>query len=141
MIHNLRKFNHSERGDALFGIPFAVLIFMILALIAVTVIEYSILRANIRTAANEMLQVMKIENGADSKTRQRFNELLTNMGLDPAKVTFQATPKLVQRGDLVEVTATREYDVFALKALGVHYTTTIRVHVSGLAHKYIREGG
>ena len=119
---------------------FVVLIVLILSLIAVSMTQYIILRSNIRTAANETLQIMKVENGADAGTRQRFNQLLQKMKLDPSNVTFEATPKMVQRGEVVEITATREYNVFALKAIGVDYTVTIKIHVSGLAHRYLREG-
>ncbi|MNW44587.1 hypothetical protein D3C74_218250 [compost metagenome] len=99
------------------------------------------IKTNMKTAANEVLQLVKVENGAGSSTRAKFNDLLTKMGMDPSLVTFQATPKLVQRGDQVEIVATREYNVFALKAIGVDYSVQIKVKTVGLAHKYIRDGG
>ncbi|WP_213595219.1 DUF4320 family protein [Paenibacillus woosongensis] len=122
------------------GITFGILIALILLLIAVSVYEYRTLKSDIRTAANEVLQIMKVENGADSSTRRKFDDLLIAAGLDPSKVNFVATPKSVQRGDFLQVVATREYNIFALKSVGVDHSITMRVQVSGYAHKYIREG-
>lgn len=140
MKKRLQRFWKESKGNGVMSFLFIMLISLTLALLAVSITEYIILRSNLRTASNETLQVMKVENGADAGTRQRFNQLLKNMKLDPSKVTFEATPKTVQRGDVVEITASREYHVFALKAIGVDYTVTIKVHVSGLAHRYLREG-
>jgi hypothetical protein len=140
MKNRLQRFWKESRGNGIVSIPIGILIALILLLLVVSVAEYVILRSNIRTAANETLQIVKLENGADSSTRQRFDQLLKKMSIDPSKVTFEATPKTVQRGEVVEITATREYNVFALKAIGVDYTVTIKVYVSGLAHRYLREG-
>ncbi|MDF9841933.1 MULTISPECIES: DUF4320 family protein [unclassified Paenibacillus] len=140
MRRRWQRFYRSERGDGIISIFFLLLIVLIISLITVSIIQYVMIRSNLRTAANEVLQVMKVENGADQATRTRFDGLLQSMGMNPAKVFFTATPKPVQRGDLLEVTAIREYNVFALKAVGVNYTVPIQVHVSGLAHKFYRTG-
>lgn len=140
MIKRLRRFGREDKGDAFISITFVILIALILLLIAVSVYEYRTLKSDIRTAANEVLQIMKVENGADSGTRRKFDDLLIAAGLDPSKITFVATPKTVQRGDFLQVVATREYNIFALKAVGVDHSITMRVQVSGYAHKYIREG-
>lgn len=137
----LNQFIKSDEGDGFITFLFIALICMIFAVIAVNVIQYNMIKSNMKTAANETLQIMKVENGADITTKEKFDDLLRKMGSDPAAVTFTATPKQVQRGDFVEITATREYNVFALKAIGVNYNITITVHVSGLAHKFIRQGG
>ncbi|MGG4108826.1 DUF4320 family protein [Paenibacillus lautus] len=139
-MKRLHFFMRSERGDAWLGLLFAFLFSMILSMIAVSVIQYGMVKGNLKTAANETLQIMKVENGADSKTREGFNELLRDMNMDPSKVSFSATPKTVQRGDKIEITAVRELEVLGLKAIGVEYSVPVRVHVSGRAHKYIREG-
>ncbi len=140
MRRRWQQFYRSERGDGIISIFFLLLIVLIISLITVSIIQYVMIRSNLRTAANEVLQVMKVENGADQATRARLDGLLQSMGMNPAKVSFTATPKPVQRGDLLEVTAIREYNVFALKAVGVNYTVPIQVHVSGLAHKFYRTG-
>lgn len=140
-MKRLHFFIRNERGAAFMGLLFSCLVAMILALVAVSIIQYSLVKDSLKTAANETLQIMKVENGADSTTKERFYELLRDMNMNPTKVTFTATPKTVQRGDKVEITAVRELEVLGLKAIGVEYSVPVRVHVSGLAHKYIREGG
>lgn len=139
--HKIHHFLKGEKGEGFIAFLFIALICMIFAVIAINVIQYNMIKTNMKTAANETLQLMKVENGADITTREKFNDLLEKMGSDPDVITFTATPKLVQRGDIVEITATREYNVWALKAIGINYNITIKVHVSGLAHKFIRQGG
>ncbi|GGG06215.1 hypothetical protein GCM10010912_58540 [Paenibacillus albidus] len=140
MKRRLNTFKTSEQGDGIISVFFLMMITLIISLLAVTIVQYVMIRSNLRTATNEVLQVMKVENGADALTRQRFDDLLQSMGMNPGKVTFTATNKPVQRGDVLEVTAVRQYDVFALKAVGVYYSVPIKVHVSGLAHKFYRTG-
>lgn len=119
---------------------FLLLIGSILGLCAASIVQYWSIRSDLKLAANETLTIVKMENGADSSTRQAFNTLLQKLGMDPSKVSFDATPKQVQRGELVEITVEREYNVFALKAIGVDYTIPVRVHVAGLAHTFYRMG-
>ncbi|WP_338709188.1 DUF4320 family protein [Paenibacillus amylolyticus] len=141
MIKKLKQFKRSERGDGWLWLLFSILIFTILGLISVSIVNYQMTKSNVKTAANETLQIMKVENGSTEATRQRFNTLLTKMGIDPARVEFEATPQMVQRGDALEITArVKEYEIIGLKAIGVNYKTSIEVHSSGLAHKYIRKG-
>lgn len=134
-LHALIK---GQRGDGVISVLFIILIVLILSLIAVSIYQYSAIRGNLQTATNETLQIVKVENGADETTRAKFNGLLEKMGMDPSKVTFNATPKTVQRGDPVEVTASYDYNVFALKAIGVNFTVKIQVKSTGLAHKFVR---
>ncbi|WP_342477442.1 DUF4320 family protein [Paenibacillus sp. FSL H7-0350] len=140
MSRRWKQFIRSERGDGIISVFFLMLIVLTIALITVSIVQYVMIRSNLRTAAGEVLQIMKVENGADHATRTRLDGLLQSMGMNPAMVSFSATPKPVQRGDLLEVTVVREYNVFALKAVGVYYTIPITVHVSGLAHKFFRTG-
>jgi hypothetical protein len=140
-ISRIKTFFIDEKGDGIITILFSILISLILLLLAVTVVQYSMIKSSMKTAVNETLQIIKVENGADSTTKAKFEALLVKMKIDPARVTYKATPKLVQRGDPVEVSASIDYNVFALKALGVDYTVTIKVRADGLAHKYVRSGG
>lgn len=137
----LKRFLKSENGDGIVAILVSIFIALFLALIAVTIMQYTMIKTNLKTAANETLQIVKVENGADTTTKAKFDALLEKMGMNPSLVEYSATPKLVQRGDEVQVTAIQQYNVFALKVIGVDYTVPIKVQVVGLAHKYIREGG
>ncbi|WP_348622606.1 DUF4320 family protein [Paenibacillus polymyxa] len=141
MRRKLASFIRGEKGSggAIVGASLIMYLIAIMVLTGVdTSVSYSI-RDNIETAANESLQFMKMENGADSGTRVKFDELLRKLNVDPTQVTFTATPKLVQRGDMVEITATMQYERRSLKLLGMsNVTSTLKVHVAGYAHKYIR---
>lgn len=138
MRSKIHAFIKGQKGDWIIAIPIAILISLILMLLVVSIYQSYEIRSKLRTATNEVLQIVKVENGADSTTRAHFDDLLKRMGMDPNKVEFHATPKTVQRGDLVEVTASKDYNVFALKAIGVDYTIKITVTSTGLAHKFIR---
>ncbi|MCY9542847.1 DUF4320 family protein [Paenibacillus alvei] len=140
MSSKLRYLLQSEKGglDGVFSLLFGIMFFCIFMLLSVSAYQGYVIRDNLKTASSEVLQIMKVENGADGSTRSRFDELLRKMGMDPSKVSFSATPKLVQRGDALDVEASVDYNVFALKAIGVDYSVKIKVHVSGLAHKFIR---
>lgn len=140
MRRKWKQFIRSERGDGIISFFFLMMIVLIIALIVVSIVQYLMIRSNLRTAANEVLQVMKVENGADQLTRMRLDSLLQSMGMNPAKVSLVATPKPVQRGDRLEISVTREYNVFALKAVGVNYTIPITVRIPGLAHVFYRTG-
>lgn len=141
----IKQFLSGEKGDGGAWVVGAIVgfyvVFLIVAAGTDSVVQ-NIIRGNLKNAANETLQMMKVENGADSGTRQRFNELLEDFGIDPTKVTFSATPKTVQRGDKVEITAIMQYERKSMRLLGAsNITVPIEVHASGLAHKYIRDGG
>ncbi|WP_268627006.1 DUF4320 family protein [Paenibacillus alvei] len=134
----LHAFMKEEKGDWVVIVPFAILITLIFFLIAVTIYQRSAIQGNLQTAANEVIQDMKMQSGADSTTRAKFDDLLVRMGMDPNKVKFEATPQTVQRGGPLEVKASQDYNVFALKAIGVNYTVKITATATGLAHKFIR---
>lgn len=139
-MSKFRSLVRNEKGGVgnLYVLLFSILIFCIFMLLSVSVYQIYVKRDVIQTAANEVLQVMKVENGADSTTRSKFDDLLRKQGMDPSKVKFTATPKLVQRGDVLEIQASVDHNIFGLKAVGIDYTMKIKVHISGLAHKFIR---
>lgn len=137
----IKLFVASERGDSIPWVLFILLLVLLFAVGAVDIYGYQMTKSNLKTTVNESLQVMKIENGAGDTFRKRFDELLKINGIDPSRVKVQATPQMVQRGDKVEITATiDDYEILILKAINVPTKTQIRVHASGLAHKYIRTG-
>lgn len=135
---NSCKFLKDQKGDGIITFLMLTLIALILMLLAVTVYEYMSISRSLDTATTEVLSIMKFENGADFTTKEKFNELLRKMNVDPSTVTFEATPKLVQRGELLEVKATKMYNVFALKMIGVDFEVKITAKATGLAHKFIR---
>lgn len=141
----IRWFIRGEKGDGganLLGAVFILYIVFLVWAAGMDMYTQNIIRGNLKNVANETLQMMKVENGADSGTRQKFNELLVDYGIDPSEVTFIATPKLVQRGGKVQITAIMQYERKSMLLLGApNVTVPIEVHASGLVHRYIRSGG
>lgn len=136
-----QSFYRGERGDGVIPFLFITLIALILMLISVSIYQAYTIRGNLQTACNETLQLMKVDNGADSKTKDRFDTLLTKMGMNPKQIDYDATPKGdLNRGDSVEISASTNYKVFALKAVGMNVEVPITAKAIGFAHKYIREG-
>ncbi|ARR10741.1 hypothetical protein AR543_p0133 (plasmid) [Paenibacillus bovis] len=134
----LKRFINDESGELITTFIISVFISLILLGCGVTGMQYSIIKSNLKNGANETLQVMKLENGADTKTHQIFNDFMRSYGMDPTKITFTATPKMVQRGDRVEITVSTPYKLWILKVLGYDQEVTITAQASGLAHKFIR---
>jgi len=135
-----RTFYDSEKGEGFISFTFLIWISLLLMLLSVSIYQAYTLQGYLQTACTETLQLMKAENGADEKTKRKFDILLTKMGIPSRSVTYQATPKsaALQRGDYIEITATKNYRVFALKAFGVEYTVPITAKATGFAHKYVR---
>ncbi|WP_171718373.1 DUF4320 family protein [Paenibacillus phytohabitans] len=141
MRHKVEQLLRREDGDSHVSILIYSLIVIFFLFLGLSIWQYTEAKSTINSAANEVLQVMKVQNGANAQTRQQFNDLLVRSGMDPSTVTFQATPQTVQRGDLLEIKASKVVDIYAAKILGLTFTLPINVKVTGLAHKLIREGG
>lgn len=141
MRREMKNLIKREDGDSHVSILFYSLIVTFFVMFGLSIWQYTEAKGIINSAANEVLQVMKVQNGANAQTRQQFNDLLVRAGMDPSKVTFQATSQTVQRGDVLEIKASRTVDIYGAKILGLTFSLPINVKVTGLAHKLIREGG
>lgn len=77
MMSKFRSLVRNEKGGVgnLYVLLFSILIFCIFMLLSVSVYQIYAKRDVIQTAANEVLQIMKVENGADSTTRSKFDEI------------------------------------------------------------------
>lgn len=129
----------NERGEGnVIAVPFLVLIIAILLYIGVDVYGYIRTIQKVNSVCTETLEIMKAENGFDNTTRQFFDDLAIKHGLDPSIIQIQATPKLVQRGMVVEITARTTYAVHAFRPFGREITQDVRGHAVGLAQTFIR---
>lgn len=139
-----KKFVREDKGEGggsfltFFFISYIVIFFLFLL---VNLYQVGMERTSMKSTVNEVMQIMKVENGADGKTKERFNSLLQKNGLDPSKVSYKATPKTVQRGDELEIVAETESQLWAAKMFLIDYKVPLKARATGLAHKYIREGG
>ncbi|WP_223264369.1 DUF4320 family protein [Paenibacillus sp. IHB B 3084] len=96
-------------------------------------------RQKLIIGANELMEVMKAENGYQIANRRQFDNMIVTMGIDPAKVTItEATPRLVQRGNTLNLTVNMNYETIGLKPMGKRLDLPIHVSVEGLAHRFIR---
>ncbi|MFY9174252.1 MAG: DUF4320 family protein [Peptococcia bacterium] len=129
------------RGQAGEGIMTALYTMMILAVIffiGIDVAGYTGTVWKLRNACNETLTLMKMENGFDSNTAYVFYNFLRNQGLDPSRVNVTGTPKTVQRGDIVTITANTQYDLRALRPLNQLLSFEVRVQMAGMAQDFVR---
>lgn len=129
----------NNRG-AVGSIPlmFFMLVAAIFLYLGIDLYGYIVQQQKLTVATNELLEVVKAENGYDSVNREQFNRLIQKSGIDPARVTLTATPKLVERGNTVEVEASMEYECIGLKPLGKTVKLPIRVKQDGLARTFFR---
>ncbi len=134
-----RRIKNDEQGfSETMLIVYSLLIFMIFAVIYVDLYGYFYTKNNLKQAVDETLTLMKFENGFDRGTISYFNTMAAKLGLNASEITLRGTPKKVQRGDLVELTASLDYEVKGLKPLNYPININITVHAEGLAHDKIR---
>ena len=117
---------------------FFVMVASVFLYLGIDVYGYISQQQKLTIASNELLEVIKAENGFDAVNREQFDRLLQKTGIDPAKVTLTATPKLVARGETVVVEASMVYECIGLKPLGETVKLPIRVQANGLAHTFFR---
>lgn len=119
-------------------IVYSLFLFMIFAVLYVDLYGYFYTKNNLKQAVDETLILMKFENGFDRQTEAYFKAIADKLGLDAGKIHLNGTPKTVQRGEAVELTASLDYEVKGLKPLNYPLTVNIKVHSEGLAHSKIR---
>lgn len=117
---------------------FFIFVASIFLYIGIDVYGYVSLQQKLTLANNELLEIIKAENGYDASNRTQYDDLLRKIGVDPSKVTLTATPKLVQRGESVEIESSIVYECIGLKPLGQTVRVPITVKVNGLAHTFFR---
>jgi hypothetical protein len=141
LIHkklSIESFFRDSRGNAIITGLYTALIIVVCFCVGIDAAGYGSLAWKLRNACTETLALIKIENGFDAEIRRSFEEFLTVQGVDPDQVTVAGTPKLVQRGDLVEIHAETTYSLKALRPLGHEMNAQVQVTLRGLAQDYIR---
>ncbi|HHZ17573.1 MAG TPA: DUF4320 family protein [Peptococcaceae bacterium] len=119
-------------------VVYSLFLFMIFAVLYVDLYGYFYTKNNLKQAVDETLTLMKLENGFDRQTETFFADIAQSLGIDASKVTLNGTPKTVQRGETVELTARYRYEVKGLKPFGRELQPEIEVRSEGLAHNKIR---
>ncbi|MDN4617668.1 hypothetical protein QCD85_06130 [Paenibacillus sp. PsM32] len=132
-----------ERGNAadIMGLFFFGYFGVVIVAFIVNFIIASIYQSDLNYAAKQEMGVMTVQNGADAGSEQRFRDMIRTMGHDPSKVTFAATPKLVQRYDPLTIHYTSSYPLWAYKLLGImNETLKIDETIPGTARILLRGG-
>ena len=133
-----KKLIWDQRGEGILTLPYAIFLMVIFLFVSIDGGGYLFTKQKIRTACSETLTLMKMENGYDSSIDVKFDEFLTKLNINPSEVSVVATPKLVQRGDVISIQADYDYKLFCLKPLGQDLTWHISMEVSGMAQEFIR---
>lgn len=133
-----REILHEEKGEGIISALYTMLLLTIIFFIGIDIFGYTGSVWKLRNACNETLTLMKIENGFDSATERAFYEFLQKQGLDISRVEVSGTGKLVQRGDLVTISATTPYVLRSLRPFDKELKFNIKVQMSGLAQDFVR---
>jgi hypothetical protein len=129
----------SKKGEGIsITIPILTLLLAIFIYFGIDVYGYLSTAQKVRSVASETLEIMKADNGFSFDTKQYFDSLARDYGLDPSQMTVTATPQRVQRGATVSITVKTTYKVLSLKPFGKQVTADIDVFESGLAHTFFR---
>ena len=135
----MRKgFVPEQSGEGLLGGLYIMLILAIILFVAVEVASYSMSAWKLYGAAEEVMEMMKSQNGLDGAIAQRFNELAVALRLDGLEARITGTPKTVQRGDLLELHVQGRYKIYSLRPFGQELSVPMSLRLHGLAHTYIR---
>lgn len=133
--------SRQNSGEGIISSLYTLLLLTIVLFVGVDILGYTVTAVKLRGACSETLTLMKIENGFDSITQQKFITYAGVQGLDTSEISVTGTPKYVQRGDVVTINAAIPYALTSLRPLGYQFTFNIKVEMWGLAQDYIQGGG
>lgn len=119
---------------------YSLLAIAVVLMLGLEAAGYSMSVWKLRQVCSETLNLMKIENGMNSRTEASFQELLEDYGLQDFSFRLKGTPCCVQRGDLLEFEAESSYPLSCLRPFGTQWEVPLRVKVRGLAQTFIRGG-
>jgi hypothetical protein len=137
-LKRLRCYINDQRGESIITLPIVIMFIIIVLYIGIDVIGAFTTYEKLQRATTETLTLMKMENGWDNNTEGYFNSMLSREGLRLSDVQFTATPKQVQRGEIVTIQASTNYEVRSLRPLNRTISLPINIEISGLAQEFIR---
>ena len=130
----------AQSGEGLLSGLYVMLILAIVLFLAVEIAAYGMSAWKLYGACDEIMAMMKAENGLDSAMALRFRELTVTLRLEHLNIRLEGTPKTVQRGDILELRAEGRYPIRSLRPFGKEFSVAIGLRLHGLAHTYIRRG-
>ena len=135
----MKRLIRDQSGEGLITGLYTMLVIALILFLAVEVTAYGVSAWKLYGACNEIMETMKAENGLDGAARQRFRELTAALRLEELDIRLEGTPKTVQRGDLLELSARGRYPIRSLRPFGKELSAPIGLRLYGLAHQYIRK--
>jgi len=129
---------HGQSGESLISGLYMMFVLAIVLFVAVEVVSYGMSAWKLYSAAGEIMEMMKSQNGLDGVMVQRFRELTALLRLEDLHPRLEGTPKTVQRGDLLELRVEGVYKIHSLKPFGQELSIAMRLRLYGLAHLYQR---
>jgi hypothetical protein len=137
-VTRLKCYINDQRGESIITLPIVIMFIIIVLYIGIDVIGAFTTYEKLQRATTETLTLMKMENGWDNNTEIYFNTMLSREGLSLSNVQITATPKQVQRGEIVTIQASTNYEVRSLRPLNRTISLPINIEISGLAQEFIR---
>ena len=134
----MMRLYREQSGEGLLSGLYVMLVLAIILFIAVEITAYGVSTWKLYGACDEIMAMMKAENGLDNAMVLRFRELMTALRLDHLDIRLEGTQKMVQRGDLLELKAEGRYPIRSLRPFGREFSITIGLRLHGLAHTYVR---
>jgi CheY-specific phosphatase CheX len=132
------RFYRDQSGEGLISGLYTMMVLVVILFLAVEIAAYGMLVWKLYGACDEIMDMMKAENGLDAAMRQRFRELTAALHLEELDLRLDGTPPTVQRGDLLELKAQGQYKIRSMRPLGREFSVPVSVRLHGLAHTYIR---
>ncbi len=136
-----RGFFPSEFGEGIISGLYTLLVLSLTLFLGVEILSYGVSGWKIYTAGEELMELMKAENGLDEEMEARFFGLAQRLNLSDLELTVEGTPKYVQRGEPLELRIQGSYTLTCLRPLGRQWAVPLRIKLVGLAHTYIRSLG
>ncbi len=128
----------ANRGEGIISALYTMLLLTIIFFIGIDIAGYTATAWKLRNACSETLNLMKIENGYDGSTELAFMRFADVQGLQTERINVSGTPKTVQRGDTVEITAGIPYEVRSIRPFNQSLKLDISIKMSGLAQEFVR---
>ena len=138
MRAGLRRFWRPDAGEGLISGLYTLLILALGLFFGVVCLCYGLAGGKAYAAGQEILELMKAENGLDQSLKNRFAALTKRLGLEKLGLSLEGTPKYVQRGDPLELWIKGSYPLSCLRPLGKTWSAPLRIKLTGLAHTYLR---
>ena len=140
MKHWMASLVRGQSGEGIINGLYIMFILAVLLFVAVEVASYSMSVWKMYSAAEDVMEMMKSQNGLDHAIEYRFREMAKVLRLDDMDVRLEGTPKTVQRGDMLALQVHGRYQIKSLRPFGQELSIAIRLRLYGLAHTYIRPG-